>query len=122
MEVITDKSLIITFAIPIFFLLIIVEYFYGLYVGKNTYRLNDTFTLFATFQIVSAGNHVPIIQPGAPGEPSKVLDANAATDIANTSFIKADVSFLQGMIVHHDQAIVMSKMAKERTNNKTILW
>ncbi|MFL2707499.1 MAG: hypothetical protein CBD86_01610 [Gammaproteobacteria bacterium TMED226] len=47
MEVITDKSLIITFAIPIFFLLIIVEYFYGLYVGKNTYRLNDTVTSIA---------------------------------------------------------------------------
>ena len=44
MEVVTDKSVIITFAIPAFFLLIIVEYFYGKYVGKNTYRLNDTIT------------------------------------------------------------------------------
>jgi hypothetical protein len=42
MEVVTDKSVIITLAIPVFFLLIIVEYFYGRYVGKNTYRLNDT--------------------------------------------------------------------------------
>tara|TARA_B100000965_G_scaffold269460_1_gene227921 strand:+ start:1409 stop:3613 length:2205 start_codon:yes stop_codon:yes gene_type:complete len=63
----------------------------------------------------------PIIQPGAPGEPSKILDAEAATDIADTSYIKADVKFLQGMVVHHEQAIVMSKMANERTNNKTIL-
>ena len=44
MEVVTDKSIIITFAIPAFFLLIIVEYFYGKYIGKNTYRLNDTVT------------------------------------------------------------------------------
>ena len=44
MEVVTDKSIIITLAIPVFFLLIIVEYFYGRYVGKNTYRLNDTVT------------------------------------------------------------------------------
>ena len=44
MEVVTDKSIIITFAIPIFFLLIVIEYFYGKYVGKNTYRLNDTVT------------------------------------------------------------------------------
>ena len=44
MEVVTDKSIIITLAIPAFFLLIIVEYFYGKYVGKNTYRLNDTVT------------------------------------------------------------------------------
>ena len=42
MEVITDKSAVITFAIAGFFLLIVIEYFYGLYVGKNTYRLNDT--------------------------------------------------------------------------------
>ncbi len=44
MEVVTDKSIIITFAIPAFFLLIIVEYLYGKYIGKNTYRLNDTIT------------------------------------------------------------------------------
>ena len=44
MEVVTDKSVIITFAVPVFFLLIIIEYFYGKYVGKNTYRLNDTIT------------------------------------------------------------------------------
>ena len=44
MEVVTDKSIIITLAIPVFFLLIIVEYIYGRYVGKNTYRLNDTVT------------------------------------------------------------------------------
>ena len=44
MEVVTDKSVIITFAVPVFFLLIIIEYFYGKYIGKNTYRLNDTIT------------------------------------------------------------------------------
>ena len=44
MEVVTDKSMIITLAIPVFFLLIIIEYLYGRYVGKNTYRLNDTVT------------------------------------------------------------------------------
>ena len=62
-----------------------------------------------------------IVQPGAPGMPSKVLDADKATNISNTSYIKADVKFLQGMIVHHEQAIVMSSMANESTNNKTIL-
>ena len=42
--VVTDKSAIITFAVPVFFLMIIIEYCYGRYVGKDTYRLNDTFT------------------------------------------------------------------------------
>ena len=42
--IITDKSIIITFAVPVFLFLIAVEYFYGLKVGKNNYRLSDTFT------------------------------------------------------------------------------
>ena len=65
--------------------------------------------------------YAPIIQPGAPGEPSKSLNEEDATNIANTSYIKADVDFLQGMIIHHKQAIVMSNMAENRTNNKVIL-
>ena len=67
------------------------------------------------------GSPAQIIQPGAPGNPSKILNAEEATAIANTSYIEADVKFLQGMIVHHEQAIVMSEMADQRTNNKTIL-
>ena len=72
--------------------------------------------------LVNAENYnAPIIQPGAPGNPSKVLGPEDATNISNTSYIKADVEFLKGMIVHHKQAILMSNMAAERTNNKTII-
>ncbi|MDC0546948.1 sterol desaturase family protein [Gammaproteobacteria bacterium] len=42
--IVTDKSSIITFAIPVFMLLILIEYCYGIYKGKSNYRLNDTFT------------------------------------------------------------------------------
>tara|TARA_Y100000389_G_scaffold49415_1_gene45120 strand:- start:4374 stop:6551 length:2178 start_codon:yes stop_codon:yes gene_type:complete len=66
-------------------------------------------------------DNAPIIQPGAPGENSKKLDPETATSIAMTSHIDADIKFLQGMIVHHQQAIVMSKLAGKRTNNKTII-
>jgi len=87
--------------------------------------INITFcVLILSSQMIIAQGIIPsppIIQPGAPGEPSKKLDGKAATDIANTSYIKADVKFLQGMIVHHEQAIIMSEMANQRTNNKTIL-
>ena len=62
-----------------------------------------------------------IIQPGAPGQSSKTLDPIEATKIASTSYIQADVDFLKGMITHHQQAILMSELAEERTNNKTIL-
>ena len=79
----------------------------------------SVFALILSNQLIIAAPL--IVQPGAPGDPSKVLDAKEATNISNTSYIKADVKFLQGMIVHHEQAIVMSNMASERTNNKTIL-
>mgnify|MGYP005693200945 FL=1 len=74
-----------------------------------------------TSLFMNADDNAPIIQPGAPGYPSKVLDESEATNIANTSYINADVKFLQGMIVHHEQAILMSEMADIRTNNETIL-
>ena len=63
----------------------------------------------------------PIILPGAPGEDSKLIDPESASNIAITTYVDADVNFLQGMIVHHQQAIVMSNMADKRTNNKTIV-
>mgnify|MGYP001451078311 FL=1 len=63
----------------------------------------------------------PIVLPGAPGEDSKLIDPEAATNIAITTYVDADVNFLQGMIIHHQQAIVMSNMADKRTNNKTIV-
>ena len=77
--------------------------------------------IFPALTLNSEDYSAPIIQPGMPGSPSKILDADEATKISNTSYISADVEFLQGMIVHHEQAIVMSNMADERTNNKTII-
>ena len=64
---------------------------------------------------------VPILQPGAPGNPTKELDPETAIAIADSSYTAADVEFLQGMIVHHYQAFLMSEMAPSRTNNQTIL-
>ena len=69
---------------------------------------------------IAATNH-PIILPGAPGEQSKKIDPVTATNIASTSYVMADVNFLQGMIMHHKQAILMSNMADKRTNNKVII-
>ena len=72
---------------------------------------------FSTF----AENNSPILQPGAPGQDTKLITAEMATDIANSSYTTADVYFMQGMIVHHKQALTMSKLAKQRTNSKAIL-
>jgi len=58
---------------------------------------------------------VPIIQPGAPGQPSTTIDAARAVDLSKVRFTSADVEFMQGMIGHHAQAIEMTDLLKTRT-------
>ena len=59
---------------------------------------------------------VPIIQPGAPGQPSQTIDAARAVDLSKVRFTTADVEFMQGMIGHHAQAIEMTELLKTRTD------
>jgi uncharacterized protein (DUF305 family) len=61
----------------------------------------------------------PIIKPGAPGEQSILLSASEAARIADSGFTEQDVRFLQDMVVHHQQAVEMSLLASNRTNNRT---
>ena len=49
----------------------------------------------------------PIVQPGPPGQPSRVITAEAAADVSKVEYIDADIKFMQGMIGHHAQAIEM---------------
>ena len=78
--------------------------------------------IFGLSQTLSAADlKTPIIQPGAPGLPSKTLTPEVATSIANTSFSSADVIFMQEMIIHHQQALEMSILASDRTNNESVL-
>jgi uncharacterized protein (DUF305 family) len=67
----------------------------------------------------SAGDGAPaIIQPGAPGQASKVVNADQARDLSKVQFTDADVKFMQGMIHHHAQAIDMVKLLETRTQSE----
>jgi uncharacterized protein (DUF305 family) len=57
----------------------------------------------------------PIVQPGAPGQPSTTIDAARAVDLSRVRFTSADVEFMQGMISHHAQAIEMTELLATRT-------
>ncbi len=70
---------------------------------------------------IAFAQSAPIVMPGAPGQPSRVIDAGAATRLTNTGYSPADVTFMQHMIVHHQQAVDMVALAKARTNNPAIL-
>jgi len=60
----------------------------------------------------------PIIQPGAPGEASRVISADKAADLSQVQFIGADIKFMQGMIGHHAQAVAMVAMVPSRTSSE----
>jgi uncharacterized protein (DUF305 family) len=62
-----------------------------------------------------AGGGPPIVQPGAPGQPTRVISAEKATDLSGVRFTPADVRFMQGMIGHHSQALDMTALLPERT-------
>ena len=83
-------------------------------------KINFALAVFLGSFILNA-TEPQIIQPGAPGLDSQVIDADTAIQIADTSFTKDDITFVEQMIVHHQQALTMSAMASDRTNSKDIL-
>jgi len=59
-----------------------------------------------------------VVQPGAPGQPTKDLPANTRAKLPPSS--KKNVEFMQGMIMHHGQAVEMTALIKDRTDNKEL--
>jgi uncharacterized protein (DUF305 family) len=65
-----------------------------------------------------AASKPPIVQPGAPGQASRVIAPEQALDQSKVSFTDADVRFMQGMIGHHAQAVEMTTLLATRTNRE----
>jgi uncharacterized protein (DUF305 family) len=59
-----------------------------------------------------------VVQPGAPGEPSKRLPDSTKGVLPPKSH--ADVEFMQGMIMHHAQAVEMTAFIPSHTQNKDL--
>ncbi|MFZ0815064.1 MAG: DUF305 domain-containing protein [Candidatus Sulfotelmatobacter sp.] len=59
-----------------------------------------------------------VVQPGAPGMPSKTLSPSARAVLPPQS--AADVEFMQGMILHHAQAVEMTAMIPSHTQNEDL--
>ena len=62
----------------------------------------------------------PIVQPGAPGQSSKLLSP-ATAGVPTREPAEADTKFMQGMIIHHAQAVEMTSLMGSRTHNKALL-
>jgi uncharacterized protein (DUF305 family) len=77
--------------------------------------------LLLTTSGIAFAQSAPIVQPGAPGQASKTLTADQATKLAQASYTASDVTFMQQMIVHHQQALDMALLVKDRTNTEDLV-
>lgn len=59
-----------------------------------------------------------VVQPGPPGSPSRRLPPSTTGVAPQRS--QADVEFMQGMIMHHGQAVEMTALIPSHTENKEI--
>ncbi len=67
----------------------------------------------------ATAQQVPLMQPGAPGQPSKVVRNPVGTAVKDPT--PADFDFMQGMVMHHSQAVEMVGLMKGRTTNPQML-
>jgi len=62
----------------------------------------------------------PIVMPGAPGQASRIISAEKASDLSHVQYTGDDIKFMQGMIGHHAQAIQMVQLVPSRTANEDL--
>jgi len=66
-----------------------------------------------------AGETAPnVVQPGAPGEPTRTLPAESLERLKPPKYTPADVRFMQGMIPHHAQALRMTDLVPTRSSDE----
>jgi uncharacterized protein (DUF305 family) len=59
-----------------------------------------------------------LVQPGAPGQPGRVVDSDAAR--AAPAHSDADVHFMHSMIPHHGQALEMVALVPSRSRSEAV--
>jgi uncharacterized protein (DUF305 family) len=65
-----------------------------------------------------ATDHAPVVvQPGGPGEDSRVVTQSELAAPPVPTHTPADVAFMQGMIHHHAQALDMVELLETRTQS-----
>jgi uncharacterized protein (DUF305 family) len=66
-----------------------------------------------------AGPGTPVVvQPGAPGQPTRTLPPSTRATLPPRS--SKDVEFMQGMIMHHAQAVEMTALIALHTQNRDL--
>jgi uncharacterized protein (DUF305 family) len=65
-----------------------------------------------------AGREAPVVQPGAPGQESRAISGAQSAATPEPRHTAADITFMQGMIHHHAQALDMTALLATRTNSE----
>ena len=69
---------------------------------------------------VTTSPTAPVLQPGRPGQPNASLTGTAAAPTPSSAPDPDDVRFLQDMVVHHAQAIVMVDLARDHLTDPQV--
>ena len=75
--------------------------------------------VFAASVSLASAQQVPLVMPGAPGQPNKVIANPVGTAVHDPT--PADFGFMQGMVIHHSQAVEMVGLMNGRTTNPYML-
>jgi len=62
----------------------------------------------------------PVVQLGPPGETGTPLSEDEIAELDDPQYTEADVAFVQGMIPHHAQALVMTELVAERSGRNDL--
>lgn len=68
----------------------------------------------------AAGSDGALLQPGEPGEPNATVDPDDADLESGDQWSHADVAFMQMMIPHHAQAMVMADLAERHADDRRV--
>src|SRR5215510_1876951 len=78
----------------------------------------NSLTLALAFSVYTQQSTPVVVQPGAPGQPTKKLPPSTRASLPPAS--PKNVEFMQGMIMHHAQAVEMTALIESRTDNKEL--
>ena len=85
----------------------------------KSFKILATFAATLLLQVIVSAQDAVVVQPGAPGQVTKKLPSDTTAKLPPVT--KADVEFMQGMIHHHQQAVEMVALMKDRTKNEDLL-
>ena len=77
-----------------------------------------TFVFLLSLSVSAQQAGPVVVQPGAPGQPTQTLPSSTRAVLPPHS--PADVQFMQGMIMHHAQAVEMTALIESHTENKEL--